>query len=104
MFALHVFGKSQKTYAKETYEAKKAKIGSKTLFLVPVAYKGIIKICTIKYFKWPRLASEALHCAACKKDLLFALLWGSVITPPKTIFLTNECLKKRHFSIPRTLP
>lgn len=34
---------------------------------------------------WPQPAvSQQLHCSVDEKDLLFALLWGSTITPPKS--------------------
>ncbi len=34
---------------------------------------------------WPPAVPQAPYCVVCEKDLLFAVLWGSTITPPKII-------------------
>lgn len=38
---------------------------------------------------WLTPLSENTYCAVCKKDLLFSMLWGSTITPPKKDFTVD---------------
>ena len=39
---------------------------------------------TISGGTWRDASPTKLYCAVCRKDLLFSILWGSSITPPKS--------------------